>query len=426
MKKLTMLYDATVVCNILTKNSSRSGIFFVAYNVLLELLKREEFNIFLYGDNIVKLQNVIENYDEFVKCKRYRFSFLDDIIIFLSDLKKKNKKKLFYIFLSMFLSLFISVLKKINKFYINNFKKLDDIDVYFSPMKAVPKFIFKFKSIKRFTILHDTIPLVNDYRNNAEKHDWYHKLISTINSADNYFANSLCTKQDFIEYVPKINPSNICVIPLSTGKPYFKIGDEYYINQIKRKYSIPTDKKYIFSLCNLDPRKNLIFAIKNFFNFVEKHNLDNFIFLAPEAASCEEVNTSFWLELAEKLKEQWFDVFFNIVDKKSNIKGKSIKKTNLTFAEAFALARMSRGIVSLRSGLSEVLLQTNLPMCILYTNFRNRKLYGDMPVELVMSGFGINKLPSINLEKTFELSVPYLNDADLAQSVMNCLKGASW
>ena len=166
MKKITMLYDATVVCNILTKNSSRSGIFFVAYNVLLELLKREEFNIFLYGDNIVKLQNVIENYDEFVKCKRYRFSFLDDIIIFLSDLKKKNKKKLFYIFLSMFLSLFISVLKKINKFYINNFKKLDDIDVYFSPMKAVPKFIFKFKSIKRFTILHDTIPLVNDYRNN--------------------------------------------------------------------------------------------------------------------------------------------------------------------------------------------------------------------------------------------------------------------
>ena len=279
MKKLTMLYDATVVCNILTKNSSRSGIFFVAYNVLLELLKREEFNIFLYGDNIVKLQNVIENYDELAKCKRYRFSFLDDIIIFLSNLKKKNKKKLFYIFLSILLSLFISVLKKINKFYINNFKIFDDIDVYFSPMKAVPKFIFKFKSIKRFTILHDTIPLVNDYRNNAEKHDWYHKLISTINSTDNYFANSLSTKQDFIEYVPKINPSNICVIPLSTGKPYFKIGDEYYIKQIKRKYSIPTDKKYIFSLCNLDPRKNLIFAIKNFFNFIEKHNLDDFIFV---------------------------------------------------------------------------------------------------------------------------------------------------
>lgn len=279
MKKITLMYDATVVCNILTKNSSRSGIFFVAYNVLLELLKRDEFNIFLYGDNIVKLQNVIENYDEFAKCKRYRFSFLDEIIIFLSDLKKKGKKKSFNIFSRMFLSLFISFLKKINKFYINNFKKLEDIDVYFSPMKAVPKFIFKCKSIKRFTILHDTIPLVNDYRNNAEKHDWYHKLVSTINSTDNYFANSLYTKQDFIEYVPKITPGKITVIPLSTGKPYFKIDDIYYISQIKRKYGIPTDKKYIFSLCNLDPRKNLIFAIKNFLNFTEKHNLDDFIFV---------------------------------------------------------------------------------------------------------------------------------------------------
>lgn len=279
MKKITLMYDATVVCHILTKNSSRSGIFFVAYNVLLELLKRDEFNIFLYGDNIIKLQSIIENYDEFSKCKRYRFSFLDDIIIFLADLKKKSKKKSFNIFSRMFLSLFIFVLKKINKFYINNFKGLKDIDVYFSPMKAVPKFIFKSKSIKRFTILHDTIPLVNDYRNNAVKHKWYHKLVSTINSTDNYFANSFYTKQDFIEYVPKITPEKITVIPLSTGKPYFKIDDSYYISQIKRKYGIPTDKEYIFSLCNLDPRKNLIFAIKNFLDFTEKHNLEDFIFV---------------------------------------------------------------------------------------------------------------------------------------------------
>ena len=57
MKKIIMLYDATVVCNILTKNSSRSGIFFVAYNVLLGLLKREEFDIYLYADNGIEWQS---------------------------------------------------------------------------------------------------------------------------------------------------------------------------------------------------------------------------------------------------------------------------------------------------------------------------------------------------------------------------------
>lgn len=275
MKKITLMYDATVVCNILTKNSSRSGIFFVAYNVLLELLKREEFNIFLYGCNPAKLQFIIENYHEFAQCKRYKFSGLDDLVVFLGKLKINNKNVLLKLILSLIMSVFI----KINRFYINNFKKLDDIDIYFSPMKAVPKFIAKNKTIKKFTILHDTIPLINDYRNNADKHDWYHKLISSINSTDNYFANSLNTKQDFMEYVPNINPENIIVIPLSTGKPYFKVNNYSYINQIKNKYGIPANKKYIFSLCNLDPRKNLIFSIKNFLNFTEKHNLDNFIFV---------------------------------------------------------------------------------------------------------------------------------------------------
>ncbi len=277
MKKIIMLYDATVVCNILTKNSSRSGIFFVAYNVLLGLLKREEFDIYLYADNVAKLQLVIDTYAEFQKCKIYKFSPMDNLILlvvrFRLDCNKKN-----FLFLSFLLGFILSILKKVNKFFLN-FIKINDLDVYFSPMKAAPAFIAKQKHIKKYTILHDTIPLINDYRNNAEKHEWYHKLIKSINGDDKYFANSLNTKQDFIEYVHSINPANIYVIPLSTGKSYFKIENINYINQIKRKYGIPTDKKYIFSLCNLDPRKNLIFALKNFLTFVEKNNLGNFIFV---------------------------------------------------------------------------------------------------------------------------------------------------
>ena len=73
MKKLTMLYDATMVCNILEKNFLRSGLFFVAYNVLLELLKRDEFEIYLYAEDSYKLQKVIKSYSEFKKCKLYKF-----------------------------------------------------------------------------------------------------------------------------------------------------------------------------------------------------------------------------------------------------------------------------------------------------------------------------------------------------------------
>ena len=53
MEKINLLYDATIVCNIMAKNSSRSGIFFVAYNVLLEFLKRPQYNVYLYADDLV-------------------------------------------------------------------------------------------------------------------------------------------------------------------------------------------------------------------------------------------------------------------------------------------------------------------------------------------------------------------------------------
>lgn len=278
MRKINVLYDATVVCNILKKNSSRSGIFFVAYNVLLEFLKREEFNIYLYADDGGKLEYLIKNYPEFSNCKIYKYSLIQDLYNYVSYKKLESRDKSKNFLIRMFFSLLTSLLKKINKVLNKYFFRLQGIDVYFSPMKAVPDFIEKNKSIKKYIILHDAIPLINDYRQNAN-HKWYYNLINSINSDDKYFANSLCTKQDFIEYVPKIKAENITVIPLSAGKNYTKILDTNYINQVKNKYGIPLNKKYIFSLCNLDPRKNLIFSIKNFLKFIEKNNLENFVFV---------------------------------------------------------------------------------------------------------------------------------------------------
>ena len=66
-------------------------------------------------------------------------------------------------------------------------------------------------------------------------------------------------------------------MPLSTGKPYRKIVDVDEINEVKRKYNIPLDKKYMFSLCSLNPRKNLIFSIRNFLKFTAKNKLEDYI-----------------------------------------------------------------------------------------------------------------------------------------------------
>lgn len=305
MKKINILYDATVVCNIVRKNSSRSGIFFVAYNVLLEFLKREEFNIYLYADDEGKLEYLIKNYPEFSNCKIYKYSSFQDLYNYVSYKKVESRLNSKSFLIRNFWGILVFLLKIFERIDKRYFVKIKDIDAYFSPMKAVPDFIEKNKSIKKYIILHDTIPLINDYRNNVG-HKWYYNLINSINSCDKYFANSIYTKQDFIEYVPKINPENITVIPLSTGKDYVKITDINYIEQVKSKYGIPLDKKYIFSLCNLDPRKNLIFSIKNFFKFIEKNNLNNFVFVLGGAC---------WKDFENILNEN----IENLGDKKDKI-----------------------------------------------------------------------------------------------------------
>ena len=217
MEKINVLYDATLICKILKNNSSRSGIFFVAYNVLLELLKREDFNVYLYSSKPVKLRQVINQYKEFNKCKIYKPVLINYVDFLLKMLVKKNNK-----FIKVFFSLQNFLLKTLYKFYFGHLLSFDDIDVYFSPAFAVPEFIRRNKDIKVYTILHDAIPLVNNFRKNIS-YRWFYKLINSIESNDKYFSNSEYTKSDFIKHVPKINEDNITVIPLSTGKPYFRL-----------------------------------------------------------------------------------------------------------------------------------------------------------------------------------------------------------
>jgi glycosyltransferase involved in cell wall biosynthesis len=49
--------------------------------------------------------------------------------------------------------------------------------------------------------------------------------------------------------------------------------------RIRIKYGIPVDKRYVFSLSALEPRKNLIFAIRNFVKFIEQNHIDDLVFV---------------------------------------------------------------------------------------------------------------------------------------------------
>lgn len=251
MDKISIIFDARILAEFKNKTTSRSGIFFTADNLLKEFSRYNKLKIYLYSDD-----NTHNNIQEYLR------TFLPD-----SNIKIIPPVKYFKIF----------------ELIINNF-------IFFSPMHACPK---EFKYLKKYTVLYDAIPLVlEEYK--YQTIGWFGKLIKTINNKDSYFAISDYTRKDFLKYFKEINPSKIHTTLLACNET-FKQKTESEIKNVKEKYNISQEKKYIFSLSNLDPRKNMVRAIKTFIDFVNKNNIQDMIFVIGGAG---------WNELIEKLQKE--------------------------------------------------------------------------------------------------------------------------
>ena len=175
--------------------------------------------------------------------------------------------------------LFPSLLKK---FLARRIKASKNISVVHSTEKAfylAPAYEFcndfmKDANICKFAIAYDVMPLVfPQYYPNSQE-GW----LESFKMFDNYFAISSYTKADFLKHLPHLKPENIIVTPLACDER-FKPANADEIAKARKKYNIPENKKYIFSLCTLEPRKNLIRAVKCFANFISKNNIDDLVFV---------------------------------------------------------------------------------------------------------------------------------------------------
>lgn len=290
-KKLKLLYDASFVSFLLDKSAKRSGIFFVAYNLYRELLKKDDIELTLYCNyrRYWYLKDVLANCKELgnneqikVICDTNALLSFCSYLNYISQ-KRADKKDNFAKKVARFIT--YRAFKIYDKFatYDRSFEtKIKNFDVCLSPFGVFPMEIRKNKKLKRFLFLHDAIPIImknlygeecfNDFK-------WFYDVVETINKQDYYFADSISTRNDFIKYVPNINPENIEVTYLGANENFYHEENIEKINKVKAKYNIPLDKKYNFSLCSLEPRKNLIFAIKNFIEFIKKNNIDDFVFV---------------------------------------------------------------------------------------------------------------------------------------------------
>jgi len=255
--KINVFFDIKVIIDGFFLDKMRTGIYFVAWNTLNVMQKNENFNITLTypvereGSNSLKK---IKKHPFFL-----RFKFACAGVESKKSLLNRLKEKFYY-----------------DK---ENFK---NANIYLSPFNVIPKKILEQEHIKKIYILYDTTPILfpEYFIRNVSRHK-YNLMLGTLNKNIYSFCISQSCKDDFLKYCgDKLDPNKMFVTHIATNQNYVPNYDKQELLQILKKYKVEhnSSDKYLFSLCSLEPRKNLSFTISCFFKFIKKHNIQDLYF----------------------------------------------------------------------------------------------------------------------------------------------------
>ena len=251
---MELLFDATELSYFHENSGHKAGVYYVALNLLREF---EKLNINITFTCDYKRYYFLKEIKEFQKYKILEEhslfnKFIGKVLFYTKKLPLRFKYAL--LILARFYDAYFY---KTNK---RNLEQLKDFDAYFSPFTPPNKEI-QISDLKKFRMIHDTIPIVENGYPKSPK-DWHYKIYTSINNNDYYLTNSEYTKQDLLKYFTFLNKDNVKTTLLGANQNFSPTEEKS-----------PIDSKYIFSLCTLGKRKNLIFAIENFFRLIEKHNI---------------------------------------------------------------------------------------------------------------------------------------------------------
>ncbi|MDR2409663.1 MAG: glycosyltransferase family 4 protein [Bacteroidales bacterium] len=291
-EKINLLYYANYFAGTKLNSSSRTGIYFVVYNILKKLKDDNRFNIYLFVRPAYKHSINSLAVDPFLS--QFKLVAVNDpsiyktiIVTHIENMIKSRNILMFIYSLKIVKNCIMYIFSKIYSMIDVNteYSILRNMDAFFSPQEKVPDVIKKYSHIKQFVFLHDTLhvlfPQYYDNYNWEKSTRWPGNLYRDLNKQTCYFCNSESTRRDFLKlFGSKIDYNKMKVSLLAAANDYIVNRDQDNLNAVLTKYKIPPEarKKYIFSLCILDPRKNLIFTVKCFMKFVKKHDINDLYF----------------------------------------------------------------------------------------------------------------------------------------------------
>lgn len=285
----SIIYDATVLVDGNDMIEERRGVYFVARNLLLEMCRHSQSEIYLFASTYKEagLQQVIADLN--LAAKPYKkVSFcskrMHSIVLFCRRKRLESKgsfsKRFFFSVLLFVLSLFSTILYSLINF---NYKINSDC-VFFSPRTSAPWFINRRKDVRKYIVLHDLIPILQKNREMLWW-GWFAYLIRTLNCNDMYFAVSESAKRDFCNYFKNLKESHVKIAYCACDDSFFPHSDSEEKENLKERYKIPKSKKFILAMGAQDPKKNAKRIIRSFLAFQKKNQVTDLVLVVT---GCQE------------------------------------------------------------------------------------------------------------------------------------------
>jgi glycosyltransferase involved in cell wall biosynthesis len=287
---MKILFDATILAEGLHKTSNRSGIFWASYGIFGALAAREDVEMGIYAspsavDSVNRFMDECFSGRGYRVVNRKRSCFLGPLRELIEDLREipANKRGWRKIVLQG-MGMAVKIARVLWDKYMlrrSEARIADGFDLFFSPVYLAPRAIRKYSGIPRVTLLYDTIPMLYPQFSPFTMlgFSWNFDLIKGLSETDYCFAISECTKRDFMRFNPRLKDDHISVLPLAADEKFYHETDASKRMAVRKKYGIPLDKRYVLSLCTIEPRKNLGFALEAFGKFVENSHADDVVFV---------------------------------------------------------------------------------------------------------------------------------------------------
>lgn len=237
--KLNILYDATLIGHV-TTNRTRRGIYFVVVNLLRELLKCNDVNVIVY--------------------------YHPDLVSSLEYFKEQIKE------------LYPEECPLIANEKGNLFNQ-SEVDVVLNTWLWMPEFLNNIH-VSKFLFVYDMMAYLQPgYEDFLQPGGWFQKVCASINSDNFIITDSRSARDDILKLNPSLRKNQIGVSYLAADPTKF-----YQVSRSEREHflariGLNSTDKFIFALCAIESRKNLVTNIHAFVKFVEKYNIENLYFI---------------------------------------------------------------------------------------------------------------------------------------------------